>query len=460
MRKFLLLSSAAALCALSVTAQAAAPQFVTIGKKPVSAKLAQARASVTAAAQPQLWRAAKIAHYYWQINDYETNAGEWFISRTETCTYNRAGQVTSRSDENQKVVFEYDADGRCISETSSYFDGMGFTPSNKVEYTYDNVVKNLVTDEKFYSYQDGKWNLNEERRTVIIRNADNNITKIVEQGMYSYDETPGWQDQSLVEIDYGTDKKATSFKVYEYDNNEPSVQAELVDIVWERTDGQIVFFQFDEAEFFLGANLIKSAKGPKASNYPYAGDILYTVTYKANDGGYVMNATMNGTKYASQDYTVLDAYGSYTSEDFEIDYDSMDDGTYQPDGPQLDSYTRIYDAYGLELKNSETSYTDGDKANGISYQYEMTATVTYDPTHGYPLEYISRSTYDGQAPQYNERIVYSDYYDVIEAGVTDVEIDSNAPVEYYNLQGVRVENPTSGLYIRRRGNTATKVLIK
>ena len=48
------------------------------------------------------------------------------------------------------------------------------------------------------------------------------------------------------------------------------------------------------------------------------------------------------------------------------------------------------------------------------------------------------------------------------AGVTDITVDNNnnAPVQYYNLQGVRVDNPTSGIYIRRQGNTATKVLVK
>lgn len=38
--------------------------------------------------------------------------------------------------------------------------------------------------------------------------------------------------------------------------------------------------------------------------------------------------------------------------------------------------------------------------------------------------------------------------------------ESAAPVEYFNLQGVRVANPENGLYIRRQGNTATKVLVK
>jgi len=38
--------------------------------------------------------------------------------------------------------------------------------------------------------------------------------------------------------------------------------------------------------------------------------------------------------------------------------------------------------------------------------------------------------------------------------------DFNAPVEYYNLQGVRVVNPSTGIYIRRQGSTVTKVLVK
>jgi hypothetical protein len=45
--------------------------------------------------------------------------------------------------------------------------------------------------------------------------------------------------------------------------------------------------------------------------------------------------------------------------------------------------------------------------------------------------------------------------------VSSVAVDSeNAPVEYYNLQGVRVANPTQGLFIRRQGNTVSKVVIK
>lgn len=46
-------------------------------------------------------------------------------------------------------------------------------------------------------------------------------------------------------------------------------------------------------------------------------------------------------------------------------------------------------------------------------------------------------------------------------GIESVSVaDENAPVEYFNLQGVRVTNPENGLFIRRQGNTVSKVTVK
>jgi hypothetical protein len=46
------------------------------------------------------------------------------------------------------------------------------------------------------------------------------------------------------------------------------------------------------------------------------------------------------------------------------------------------------------------------------------------------------------------------------SSISNIAVDANAPVEYFNLQGVRVANPENGLFIRRQGNKATKVLVK
>lgn len=55
--------------------------------------------------------------------------------------------------------------------------------------------------------------------------------------------------------------------------------------------------------------------------------------------------------------------------------------------------------------------------------------------------------------------------DKLVTGVEDIAVESadeaaDAAVEWYTLQGVRVDNPGAGLYIRRCGNKATKHLLK
>ncbi len=46
-----------------------------------------------------------------------------------------------------------------------------------------------------------------------------------------------------------------------------------------------------------------------------------------------------------------------------------------------------------------------------------------------------------------------------EAGVGDIEIDNtDAKVEYFNLQGIPVENPENGMYIKRQGTKVCKII--
>jgi hypothetical protein len=46
--------------------------------------------------------------------------------------------------------------------------------------------------------------------------------------------------------------------------------------------------------------------------------------------------------------------------------------------------------------------------------------------------------------------------------VSNIAVDNtdNAPVEYYNLQGVRVLNPSNGIYIARQGCKSYKIILK
>lgn len=48
----------------------------------------------------------------------------------------------------------------------------------------------------------------------------------------------------------------------------------------------------------------------------------------------------------------------------------------------------------------------------------------------------------------------------VPTGIESVISDSDAAVEYFNLQGMRVDNPAAGMYIHRQGNHVTKVFVK
>ncbi len=46
------------------------------------------------------------------------------------------------------------------------------------------------------------------------------------------------------------------------------------------------------------------------------------------------------------------------------------------------------------------------------------------------------------------------------SSISNVVVDENAPVEYFNLQGIRVDNPANGIFIRRQGEQVSKVYVK
>ena len=56
-----------------------------------------------------------------------------------------------------------------------------------------------------------------------------------------------------------------------------------------------------------------------------------------------------------------------------------------------------------------------------------------------------------------------DYF-ITEGLVTDIDeinVDNNGnAVEYYSIQGVKVDNPEKGIFIKKQGGKTTKVIVK
>ena len=85
--------------------------------------------------------------------------------------------------------------------------------------------------------------------------------------------------------------------------------------------------------------------------------------------------------------------------------------------------------------------------------------MEYDSENGYPLCWtLQEFDADTEEMVNTFRAEYGDY---INAGVADVVVDAEAPVQYFNLQGIRINEPVAGqVVIRRQGNKATKVFVK
>lgn len=64
-------------------------------------------------------------------------------------------------------------------------------------------------------------------------------------------------------------------------------------------------------------------------------------------------------------------------------------------------------------------------------------------------------------PLFPDLYLYTNLLDVRGSGIEEITVDDvDAQAEYYNLNGIRVANPGPGIYICRKGDKATKVLIK
>lgn len=128
-------------------------------------------------------------------------------------------------------------------------------------------------------------------------------------------------------------------------------------------------------------------------------------------------------------------------------------------GVYLDGYSQTRDVYINTLKNfvtngtfSISSYTTPSYADRVvsAPRYTMSM-VLVDAAGSRSAYYFADSSIT--LPEFT-------YTSAVDTVIPDPVVDENAPVEYYNLQGVKIANPGPGLYIRVQGSKAEKILIR
>lgn len=110
-------------------------------------------------------------------------------------------------------------------------------------------------------------------------------------------------------------------------------------------------------------------------------------------------------------------------------------------------------------EGAEPSYRKGDfagKAKAFVISDDFTFTAAIEPEAEFASAGADKVAFSTITETGAAFTVYTDE----QAGVDNIAVDSNAPAVYYNLQGMPVENPSNGIYIKRQGNKTQKLFIK
>ncbi len=117
----------------------------------------------------------------------------------------------------------------------------------------------------------------------------------------------------------------------------------------------------------------------------------------------------------------------------------------------------------IYIYGNNEPYTASDVLNSDIAGTQLTTLTQEGNASAGSLQYSVTDEYRYIAIAVNNSMTFSSInisWDTT-TGVEGIATDNtDAKVEYYNLQGIRVANPANGIYIRRQGNRATKVLVK
>lgn len=364
---------------------------------------------------------------------YGWSRNKWVLEDSYTYTYDTEGNVVvelSKDAEGyySRSVSEYNENGMAtFKENMVSRDGVNYENNKKSEFEYDPILTKIITKRTEWMWLMDEWKpVGNTYKRIITRDDAGNITSVVIAVLFNGDYDP----TQKLDITYGEDGKASTIseqilgyngKDYYWDQG-----VRISDITWDRTDGQIC----DPEDLFIGNNRIGSARYED----PDGLDMNVTVEYADDSDAFVasMTMTMDGeTVTATSEYTPLENDG----------YISV--GTTYYEGEELYSTREEYryDDWGLM-----TLYYEGETEDGETYGESVVGEVEYDE-EGRPLIYTISERYPDERTgeeviEYVIRAEYSDYVDVT-AGVGTLDA-SDASEEYYDLNGIRVNDPASG----------------
>lgn len=208
-------------------------------------------------------------------------------------------------------------------------------------------------------------------------------------------------------------------------------------------------FTFEVTENAYSQCLIVDLSG--SDQDPYTGDIKGAWSYSAGNG---FKYTYNQDK-AADDWVILPLVDFGESSKVKVSFDVMTD--YDTESFELClGRERTVEAMNIPVI-SKTDFVSNNKWTTLSAEVDVPTALTRAAENNFAVGIHATSPA-------NHYLIYINNIKIesvlTTTGIGDVEIDGDAKVEYYDLQGVRVENPAPGIYIVRKGDSVSKVLVR
>lgn len=212
--------------------------------------------------------------------------------------------------------------------------------------------------------------------------------------------------------------------------------------------------EFEKTNNSDGKEKVLNAKGYDGINAVTPAN-YYWVKYE-DESVYYKDGVLDANKYAASDNPKRDDITEDDDSSWKIE-DSTDK-TYHDCRNFSDAYYRVY------MQNTEVP------AGYQVWEGRPSAAVPTVLSEGFKMAAAERTSivnphYGKDKINVAQRVARTIFVESNTTGIEDViapetSDDADAPVVFYNLQGMRVENPSNGIYIRVQGKTTTKVYIK
>ncbi|MDE5608252.1 MAG: chitobiase/beta-hexosaminidase C-terminal domain-containing protein [Muribaculaceae bacterium] len=252
---------------------------------------------------------------------------------------------------------------------------------------------------------------------------------------------------------------------YTVDGSEPTAASTLYETAVEITEAVTIKAiavkeGCDDSEV---AEATYTLKAPADATFNFASPASLSPAYPADkddstleaDGTNGFYANVTDVKFTDGDITVTSTKGStdarlYYQNNGKVQLRVYNGGTTTISS---DNAKLLIAKIVITYNNGSTSYNKVVAPAEGNWDKE---TGTWTPAEGVAGAKSVTFEYTG-----TQQINAIEVYTAEASGVDSIGVDGdNAPAVYYNLQGVRVDNPTPGLYIMRQGSKAIKVLVR